>query len=74
MKKIVLSLLAMAMLMLSACASIPTVNQVETYGEVEDVVYLNGHHKHKVWCKAMEKYYYVISDRLYQPGEVIRIF
>ena len=72
MKKIVLSLFAV--LMLSACASIPTVNQLEVYGEVEDVVYLNGHHKHKVWCKAKEKYYYVISDKLYQPGEVIRIF
>ena len=71
MKKIVLSLLAM--LMLSACTSIPTVNQVETYGEVEEVITLNGHYRVKAWCKEREKYYYIITDRSYQRGDIVRI-
>ena len=70
MKKTVL--LFVTALILSACVT-PTVNQVELYGEVEDVVYFNGHFKHKVRCKSKEKYYRVIADQLYQPGDVIRI-
>jgi hypothetical protein len=70
MKKTVL--LSFAVMMLTACIT-PTVSQVELYGEVEDVVYFNGHFKHKVWCPFKEKYYRVIADRLYQPGDTIRI-
>ena len=58
--------------LLISCVT-PTVNQVELYGEVEDVIYFNGHYKHKVWCKTKEKYYRVVSDKLYQKGEIIKI-
>jgi hypothetical protein len=69
MKKVFLSLTA---LLLMACAT-PTVNQTELYGEVEEVITLNGHYRVKVWCKTKEKYYKIITDKSYQKGEVIRI-
>lgn len=70
MKKIFLALLAALFLM--SCGT-TVVNQVELYGVVEEVLYYN-HHKHvKVWCAAKEKYYEVITDKLYQPGDTIRI-
>lgn len=69
MKKL---LLLVAVVSMMSCAT-PTVNQVELYGIVEDITYYNGHHHVKAWCKAKEKYYNIITDKLYQPGETIRI-
>jgi uncharacterized protein YcfL len=70
MKKLVL--LSLATLLLVSCYT-PTVNQTELYGTVEDIVYYNGHNHVKVWCKTKDKYYNVITDKLYQKGETIRI-
>lgn len=69
MKKAILSVMAV---LLVGCAT-PTINQVEYYGVVEDTVYYGGHHHAKVWCAAKGKYYDVVTDRLYQVGDVIRI-
>lgn len=69
MKKIIFALTA---LFLVSCYT-PTVNQVELYGEVEEIVYYGGHHHLKVWCKTKEKYYNVITDKIYQIGDVVRI-
>lgn len=69
MKKL---LLLVAVVSMMSCAT-PTVNQVELYGIVEDITYYNGHHHVKAWCKVKEKYYNIITDKLYQPGETIRI-
>ena len=69
MKKL---LLLVAVVSMMSCAT-PTVNQVELYGIVEDITYYNGHHHVKAWCQTKEKYYNIITDKLYQPGETIRI-
>ena len=37
------------------------------------VTLLLTHNHVKVWCKTKEKYYEVITDKLYQIGEVIKI-
>ena len=71
MKKTILSF--MAVLLLTACASIPTVNQVEVIGKVENVAFVNGHYRAKVWCETEGIYYNVITDRLYYPGDQIKI-
>lgn len=70
MKKLFLSTVVIAMMM--SCAT-PTVNQVELYGTVDGITYFNGHYRVKAWCQTKEKYYNVITDKLYQPGETIRI-
>jgi hypothetical protein len=69
MKKLLLSLTT---LLLMSCGT-PVINQVEVYGEVEDVYYYNNHYRMKVWCSSKGKYYKIISDRAYQIGERIRI-
>ena len=69
MKKLFLSLAAF---LLTACAT-PVINQIELYGTVEDVVFLNGYYKVKVWCKSKEMYYKIKTNRSYQIGDVIRI-
>jgi predicted porin len=69
MKKL---LLFVAVVSMMSCAT-PTVNQVELYGTVDDIVYLNGHYRVKAWCQTKEKYYNIITDKHYQPGETIRI-
>jgi predicted porin len=69
MRKLVLAFVVMAVM---GCAT-STVNQVELYGIVEDVVYCNDHVHVKAWCQKHQKYYYVVTDRRYQIGDVIRI-
>lgn len=69
MKKTLLSLVT---LLLTACYT-PTVDQTELYGTVENITYYGGHNHVKVWCKTKEKYYEIITDKLYQIGEVVKI-
>ena len=69
MKKIILALIT---LFLTACYT-PTVDQTELYGTVETILYYNGHNHVKAWCKEKQKYYEIITDKLYQHGEVIKI-
>lgn len=70
MKKLLFSIVAVMFMM--SCAT-PTVNQVELYGTVDGITYFKGHYRVKAWCQTKEKYYNVITDKLYQPGETIRI-
>ena len=60
------------MLLMTSCVT-PTINQVETYGTVEDIVRIHKHYHVKVWCDTKEKYYTVITDKLYQIGDTIKI-
>jgi hypothetical protein len=66
MKKL-LFVFTVAVLMVS-CS---TVNQVPTYGAVEDIIAIDGHYQLKVWSGS--KYYTVITDKPYQINEIIRI-
>lgn len=69
MKKV---LLALVTLFLTECYT-QTVDQSELYGTVEGTIYYGGHHHVKAWCKTKERYYDVVTDKLYQRGEIIRI-
>lgn len=69
MKKL---LLAFVVFLAVSCVT-PVVNQVELYGVVEDITYYNKHHHVKVWCKQKEKYYEIVTDRMYQIGDTIKI-
>ena len=69
MKKVLVLLVT---LLLMGCYT-PTINQVELYGQVESVLYHGKHYKVKVWCQDKEKYYNIITNKLYQKGDIIRI-
>ena len=69
MKKLLLSFMAV---LLMSCGT-TVIDQREYYGIVEDTVFYNGCHHAKVWCAAKGKYYDIITDKLYQIGDIVRI-
>lgn len=71
MKKSIVLLLSMTFMLMS-CVT-PTVNQCELYGTVEDVVYLNGKYRMKVWCQEKGTYFKVITNKHFHRGEIVKI-
>ena len=65
-------LLALTMLLMISCYT-PTVNHCPLYGKIESRTSYKDKYKYKVWCSKKGKYYYVISDNLYQYNETIII-
>ena len=60
------------LLLLSSCIT-PREEHLE--GIVEEAVYFDNSNyiRHKVWCPVKNKYYYVITDKLYNEREIIQI-
>ena len=67
-----LFLLLLVTLLFTSCYT-PTVDQTELYGSVESILRYGGHNHVKVWCNAKGRYYEVVTDKLYQKGEIIKI-
>ena len=70
MKKLILPLIVS--LMLVSCVT-PSVNQVQVYGTVEEILTVGNHYRVKAWCKSEGRYYKITTDRVYQIGDVIKI-
>ena len=52
-----------------------TTSRIELQGTIEDYVYYGDTYyiKYKVWSLKNNKYYYVISDKMYNIGDTITI-